>query len=216
MPYKWGPSLSKLRHKPRPPTFRRNLSFPNWKLGDAAYVIMGQCIGQNGDNVEAGLKGSREWDCEKSMENHVINCSTRVWLLPISQHLFFNTSNLVTSLYHQYLDTTSEQLRSSLSADEHSWIVSCRARNSRNWVLFPVSAPGRGLMPVGYVVVPLRLQGGCRIRERAGLISTQTCTLPRAGNNKCAATSSLDGLWSSLSHSFLCSLCLRNTSKIPT
>lgn len=116
-----------------------------------------------GRMVITGLKGSREWDCEKSMKNCVINCSTRARLSPNSQHLFFNTTNLVTSLYHQYF-TTSEQLRGSLgclSAGEHSWIVSCRTRNSRNWVLFPVSASGRGLMPVGCVLVPLRPQGGC-------------------------------------------------------
>lgn len=195
---------SELRHKPRPPTFRRKLAFASWKWADATYVIMGQCIGQNGNNVEAALKGSRKWGCEKSMENHVINCSTKVWLLPNSQHLFFNTSNLVNSLY-QYLDTTSEQLgnrQGCLSADEHSWIVSCRARWSSTpetvlaLVLFPVSGRGAseatGRMPWRTAAV---LES--RVNQHPNLS-------PPQGNNKCVFISSctLDGLWSSLSHSF--------------
>lgn len=172
---------------------------------------MGQCIGQSGDNVEAGLKGSRKWDCEKSMENHAINCSTKVWLLPNSQHLFFNTKNSVTPLY-QYLDTTREQLGNSqgcLSADEHSWIVSCRVR----WSSTPETVLAPGFIPWFLFVGSRCLWGrrkdamnSCNTRERAGLISTQTCTHLRAGQQQMC----FNGLWSSLSHSLQCSHCLNN------
>lgn len=170
VPWEWEPCSWKLRYKPRPPTFRRKHAFANWKLTDAAYSIMAWYVGPNGNNVEAGLKGNKESDCQKSTENHVISCSTKVWLLPNSQHLFFNTSNLVMFCLHQYLESTREQLSNSLSclsADGHSWIVPYRTRSGEAplqelfwpWALFPMPATERGLIPVGYCLAVLEPAG---------------------------------------------------------
>lgn len=163
VPYEWGAGPSKQRHKPRPPTFRRKPAFVSWKLADAAYVIMGQCIGQNGDHVELACK---------AVGNGTVRNPWRIMSLTIAnltnaQHLFFNTSNSITSSLYQYLDTTREQLRSiqgCLSANERSWIVSCRAR----WSSTPETVLALGFVPCAShregtdaSGMPLWLQGRC-------------------------------------------------------
>lgn len=136
------------------------------------------------------LKGSNERDCHMSVERHVAKCSTKVWLLPNSERLFFNISNAVTSSPHQYLESTREQWRSSLScvsADVHSWRVPYRARNGeaplqglfQPGALFPLPAAERGLVifqGISSWSLWASREDVCSAGERAGLICTPTHT----------------------------------------
>lgn len=163
------------------------------------------------------------------MENHVISCSTEVWLLPYSQHLFFNTSNLVTSSLHQYLEWTREPE-----------LPFCRcarlgcALQGQEWR----SSPPGTVLSLSFIPYASRREGAdssgmsswclwasregavkksCDTSERAGLIYTQTWTSPRAGKQQ-RRFHFPTATWMSCGpacHSLLCSYCLSNTSKIP-